>query len=42
MPTTVVITPAGLVASVHQGAGADYERMLEEEIRALLPATPRP
>ena len=42
LPTTVVITPAGLVASVHQGAGADYERKLEEEIRALLPANPRP
>ena len=36
LPTTVIIAPDGTVASVHRGAGANYESMLEAEVEALL------
>lgn len=36
LPTTIIIAPDGTVASVHRGAGPDYEEMLEAEIAGLL------
>lgn len=36
LPTTIIIAPDGTVASVHRGAGAEYESMLEAEVEALL------
>lgn len=36
LPTTVIIAPDGTVASVHRGAGGDYEQLLEGEVERLI------
>ena len=36
LPTTVIIGPDGMVASIHQGAGPDYEQLLAAEVAELL------
>ena len=36
LPTTVIVAPDGTVASVHRGAGADYEEVLEGELERLI------
>lgn len=36
LPTTVIVAPDGTIASIHRGAGGDYEAMLKQEVEGLL------
>ncbi len=36
LPTTIIISPEGVLSGMHKGAGSDYEQVIEDEVKALL------